>query len=194
MTYHISPRFTADDFSEHWNLEDKIEVFIDRIKGWHLGVANEIIKRDIQGRDLALLHIVASFFEMISKYNSGYLGERKSKEHFRKGVSLVFPDIEPSAEDFINALYKNIRNGLYHIGRPGPNVIFDKNLPGSIGYNSEEDMILVSTDQFVEGISLRFDSYARALRNSANTELRSNFERRFDFDNNLAPRENRGQQ
>ena len=193
MTYHISPRYTVDDFIEHWTLEDKIEVFIDRIEGWYLGVANEIIKRDIPGRDLALLHLVSSFFEMISKYNSGFLGEGKSKEHFKKGVRLVFPDIEPEADDFINALYKSVRNGLYHIGRPGPNVIIDRNLPGSVGYNTQDNMIMVSPDQFVEDISIRFKAYARALQIPSNIELRSNFEKRFDSDNKMTPRINKSQ-
>ena len=194
MTYHISPRYTVDDFSKHWTLEDKIGVFIDRIEGWYLGVANEIIKRDIPGRDLALLHLVASFFEMISKYNSGFLGEGKSKEHFRKGVRLVFPEIEPEVEGFIDALYKGVRNGLYHIGRPGPNVIIDKNLPGSVGYNAQDNMIMVSPDQLVGDISIRFTAYAQALRNPKNIELRSNFEKRFDSDNKLVPKLDKDQQ
>lgn len=171
MTYHVSPRYTVDDFSEHRTLEDKIEVFIDRIEGWYLGVANEIIKRDIPGRDLALLHLVASFFEMISKYISGFLGEGKSKEHFRKGVRLVFPEIGPEAEGFIDALYIGVRNGLFHIGRPEPNVIVDNNLPGSVGYNAQDNIIMVSPDQLVGDISIRFAAYARALRNPKNMDL-----------------------
>jgi hypothetical protein len=192
MTIHISPRHTADEYIEHWTLEDKIEVFIDRIEGWYLGVAKEIIKRNIPGRDLALLHLVSSFFEMISKYNSGYLGEGQSKEHFRKGVRLVFPGIEPEADDFIDALYKGMRNGLYHVGRPAPNVIIDRNLPGSIGYNAQDNMIMVSSDQLVEDVSIRFEAYARALRNPANIELRANFEKRFDSDNKLVPKVDKG--
>jgi hypothetical protein len=186
MTYAISPIHTTDDFKGHWTLADKIEVFVARIEGWHLGVANEIIKRDIPGRDIALLHIVTSFFEMISKYSSGFLGERKSKEHFRKGVRLVFPEIEPQAEDFLDSLYKHVRNGLYHIGRTAPNVIIAKDLPGSVGYNSQDDLIMVSPDQLVEDISIRFAAYAKALRNPENERLRSNFEKRFDSDNRLA--------
>jgi hypothetical protein len=183
MKIHISPRYTSDDFKDHWSVDDKIEVFIDRVEGWQLGVAKEIIKRDIPGRDVALLHIVASFFEMISKYNSGFVGEGKSKEHFRKGVRLVFPDIETEAEAFIDALYLGVRNGLYHIGRLAPNVIIEKNLPGSIGFNTQDNLIILSSDQFVEDICIRFEAYARALRDPSNSNLRHNFEKRFDSDN-----------
>ena len=183
MKFHISPRYTSDDFRDHWSLDDKIEVFIDRVEGWQLGVAKEIIKRDIPGRDVALLHIIASFFEMISKYNSGFVGEGKSKEHFRKGVRLVFPEIEPKAEAFIDALYNGVRNGLYHIGRPAPNVIIETDLPGSIGFNAQDNLIILSPDQFVEDIYICFEAYARALRNPSNSRLRSDFEKRFDSDN-----------
>jgi hypothetical protein len=187
MTYSISPRHTIDEFVDHWTLDDKIEVFIDRIKGWQIGVAEEIIKNNILDRDLALLHIIASFFEMISKYSSGFIGEGKSKEHFKKGVRLIFPEIDSESEAFLNSLYKSVRNGLYHIGRPAPNVIIAKNLQGSVGYNAEDDMIMVSPDQLVEDISIQFEAYARALRNPSNSNLRSNFEKRFDADNNLKP-------
>lgn len=185
MTISISPIHATDDFKDHWTLADKIEVFVARVEGWQLGIANEIVKRDIPGRDLALLHIVTSFFEMISKYNSGFLGEGRSKEYFRRGVRLVFPEIEPQEEAFLDSLYKYVRCGLYHIGRPAPNVIIAKNVPGSIGYNSQDDLIMLNPDKLVEDISIRFSSYAKALRNPEKVRLRSNFEKRFDSDNVL---------
>jgi hypothetical protein len=187
MPIRISPRHTADEFSQHWTLDDKIEVFVDRIQGWHLGVAKEIIQRDIPDRDLALLHIVASFFEMISKYNSGFEGHGNSKEHFQKGVQLVFPGIGVVEKTFLDSLYASIRNGLYHVGRPAPNVIIDRNLPGSVGYDEHNNIIKISPDQLVEDLWIRFEAYARALRDPSHLELRRNFEKRFDADNDLAP-------
>jgi hypothetical protein len=186
MTYSISPIHTTDDFKGHWTLADKIEVFVARVEGWHLGVAKEIIKRDIPSRDLARLHIVTSFFEMISYYTSGIVRERKSKEHFQRGVRLIFPEIKPEAKAFLDSLYKYVRNGLYHIGRPAPNVIIAKDLPVSVGYNSQDDLIMVNPDQLVEDVLIAFAAYARDLRNPENKQLRSNFEKRFDSDNRLA--------
>jgi hypothetical protein len=185
MVFAVSPRHTSADFKGRWTLDDKIEVFIARVEGWQLGVANEIIKKDIVDRDFALLHIVISFFEMISKYNSGFIGDGNSKEHFKKGVRHVFPEIEPEAEAFLDYLYRYVRNGLYHIGRPASNVIISANLPGSVGYNAQNDAIMVSPDQLVQDITLRFAAYAKALRDPANSQLRSNFEKRFDYDNKL---------
>jgi hypothetical protein len=33
MAISISPHHTAEQFQDHWTLDDKIEVFIDRVEG-----------------------------------------------------------------------------------------------------------------------------------------------------------------
>ena len=62
-----------------------------------------------------------------------------------------------------------------------------EDIPGSIGFNAEGNLIMVSPDQLVEDIAIRFEAYTRALRNPSNLQLRSNFEKRFDWDNKLEP-------
>jgi hypothetical protein len=73
--FAISPNHTTLNFQDHWTLEDKIDVFITRIEGWQIGIAKEIIQKEIAHRGFALLHIVFSYFEIIWKYLDGYIGE-----------------------------------------------------------------------------------------------------------------------
>jgi len=186
MPFAISPRHTSDDFQGTLTLDNKVEVFIARVEGWQLGVAKEMIQKQVPYRAFALLHMLTSYFEMIAKYHAGFVGQRRSREHFKKGVRLVFPAIEPEAEAFLNSLYDSVRNGLYHTGMTGSNVILADNLPGSVGYNSQHNMIMVSPDQLAEDLWIHFAAFAAALRDPANAELRSNCERRFDSDNALA--------
>lgn len=183
--YRISPRHTSADFEGHWTIDDKIEVFVDRVQGWQLGVATEMIRRQIPERALALLHIVTSFFEMLSKYYSGSLERRGSKSHFQQGIRLAFPAVAPEEQRFLDSLYDHVRCGLYHIGSPSPKVMIATDTPGSLGYHQEADLIVVNPDMLVNDLCICFDSYAQTLRDPNRTQLRRNFERRFDFDNHL---------
>ena len=79
MKYSISPLHTTDRFTERFSLDDKIDVFVARIEGWQLGVAQALIENKVQHRGFALLHIVISMFEMIGKYRAGFTGKGKSR-------------------------------------------------------------------------------------------------------------------
>ena len=186
MKYFISPRHTSELFRDGWTLDDKIEVFIARVEGWQLGVARQMIEKNIEGRDLALLLILTSYFEMIGKYVEGYVANDRSRHFFRRGLRDVFRDIEPSEEDFMDSLYENLRCGLYHAGRPGSNVILNDAAPGAVGYQEENDLIMISPTILLEDLEIHFRSLAEALRDPSNSRLRSNVEQRFDHDNALA--------
>ncbi|MCD4673288.1 MAG: hypothetical protein K8R77_11550 [Anaerolineaceae bacterium] len=121
--FAISPNYTTLDFPGDWTLDNKIDVFVDRIEGWQIGIAKEIIQKKIPHRGFALLHIVFSYFEMVGKYLTGYVGSNKSKYYFRKGVRATFPEIETEEEALLNALYSSVRNGLYHVGMTKTNVM-----------------------------------------------------------------------
>ena len=180
--FAISPKHTTLDFPNGWTLEDKIDVFAARIEGWQIGIAKEIIQKDIDHRGFALLHIVFSYFEMLGKYLDGYIG-RESKKYFRKGVKATFPEIGTEEEIFLDLLYSSVRSGLYHVGMTKINVVLIDNISGSIGFNAESKLLAISPDRLVEDLDIRFHQYLGELRNPTNVKLRENFERRFDYDN-----------
>jgi len=101
--YAISPKFTTldfPDFPDGMTLENKIDVFEDRIDGWQIGIAKKIIQHEIQHSDYALLHIVFSYFEMIGRYISGSIGDNRPSPNFKKGVKATFPEIGPNEKNF----------------------------------------------------------------------------------------------
>jgi hypothetical protein len=185
MRYLISPKHFSDDFTSGWTLEDKIDVFEARIQGWQLGIAKSLASENLQDAQLAILHLVSTYFEMIGKYIKGYLGDDKSKMHFEIGFRHVFPDIEETESAFMDSVYRNLRCGLYHLGRPAPNVILNDDAQGSIGYHEQHDMIMVSPTKFLSEVEQNFEAYVRGLRNPSNPKLRRRFEARFDHDNRL---------
>jgi hypothetical protein len=184
MKFAISPIHTTDDFPAGFSLEGKIDVFSARIEGWQLGIALALEEKQIPHRGFAILHILLSLFEMIGKYREGYLGNSKSKYYFKLGAQFVFQkDLGPEQETFLEALYKNVRSGIYHIGMTSPQVLLVDEIPGSIGFQSGTRAIAISPDKLAIDLTVRFRDYIGELRNPQNVELRLNFEKRFDYDN-----------
>jgi len=91
MPIAISPHYNREDFPNGISPDQQIEVFVDQITGWQLGIAREMIRQNILHRHFAVLQIVTSYFETIAKYVEGYDQEGSSEEYFKKGILMVFP-------------------------------------------------------------------------------------------------------
>ena len=186
MSFAISPKHNVEDFPSGLTLDDKIEVFIARVEGWLIGPALEMISKGVSHRAFALLSIVTSYFEMIGRYTEGYLGRDRAGHYFKHGLKLVFRDMTlPDGEDLLDALCDRVRNGLYHVGMTKPRVLLvDANsVPGSIGYNPTQDLIVIAPDTLVDDLRIHFLAVANDLRDKTRAKLRANFEARFDYDN-----------
>jgi hypothetical protein len=188
MPFAISPNHSAEEFDHPLNLNEKIEIFIDRVQGWQIGPARAMVDKAIPHRGFAQLLIVISFFEMLGKYRAGFLGEGKSAQYFKEGLRWIFPAIGEKDTAVLDSFYTSIRNGLYHLGITMPNVMIIDAIPGSFGFNEERQALAISPDRFVEDINVRFQIYASELRDPVNKELRAAFERRFDDDNMWKPK------
>ncbi|MEX1247479.1 MAG: hypothetical protein WEA61_03265 [Anaerolineales bacterium] len=180
MNYAISPIHSFRDFGNSITLDQKIEIFCERIRGWQIGPALEMTKLNMFGRGFAQLNLVMSYFEMIAKYSHGFVGRGKSAYHFKIGLCLTFPQIQPEETRLMDSFYKTIRSGLFHDGMANVPVILYDDIPGSFGYSEENDQLVFAPDRFVEDVSIKFDEFISQLRDPAQFELRANFEKRFD--------------
>ena len=187
MPFAISPEHMSGDFGEELTFDDRIDIFVARVKGWQIQPALEMRERDIPNRGFAQLHIVISYFEMVGKHRAGFIGEGQSGRYFKEGLLYTFPDIQANEVDLLDALYKKVRNGLYHVGMTMPNVVLADESPGSIGYHEDSGAVALNPDTLVEDISIRFEVFSEELRDRNNESLRCNFVARFDSDNGLVP-------
>jgi hypothetical protein len=181
----LSPRYSTakfPNFPHDATLEDKINIFEDRILGWQIGIAKEILQRGIPHSDLALLQIVVCYFEMLGIYRSGYLGDRQSPSNFKTGFRATFPEIPEADEAYLDNFYDKVRSGVYHVGQPKAGVILSCERDTSIGFLSGTRILVICAKILVEDIEIKFRQYMAELRNFANVELRRNFEARFDYD------------
>jgi hypothetical protein len=185
MAYAISPHFQDIDFPSGMSLDQKIELFADRVKGWKLDIAQQCAD-NIPHSGFAVLDIVCSYFEMIAKYQDGFTNDGKigtSEKYFRKGFENVFPNLSDPPpevrEKILKKLYKDVRCGLYHAGITGPNIELSGDFNFSVKFVSPPDKVQINPHRLVPDLERHFQSYIRQLRDHKNEDLRKKFEARF---------------
>ena len=183
MTVVISPKHSSDDFPNGMEQKDKIKVYYARTMGWQLIPARETADK-IKNSEFAVLHIVMSFFESIAKYREGYCEEGKSKEYFRKGFELIFPEVFADIPDlttrkcYLDSLYSKARCGLYHSSMTDAGILISNDIPHV--FDIGPVAIVMNPSKLVEAMIDYLDQYLEELQNDA--KLREKFEKRFDFE------------
>jgi hypothetical protein len=208
----ISPSYQDSVFPVPRSIDDKITIFEDRIFGWKLDIADQLVNGKI-GPDgsqelsptlhagYAALDIVFSYFEMIAKYEDGYLDFGKSEHYFRQGVYSVFPamrnyqvpaevpgvqGIVVSLVDYVlDLMYIGVRCGLYHSGSTSGRVVLSEGFRGPFVFDPQNISLGINHRLLVPKLKEHFTSYISRLRDEGNPELRSNFDARFDFDSRV---------
>lgn len=176
-----SPNYLIDQF-EKFEIDEKITVFEDRVKGWIFDVCENILVLGIPNYEFAILKITCSCFEMFGKFSRGYLGNDQSKKHFKIGFKAIYCQTydEKSADLF----YSYIRNSIYHTGFVSPNVLISQSVDKPFGYN-ENNLLILNVKVLLRDLRDSFHQYVCDLRNKENDILRENFKARFDFESNL---------
>jgi hypothetical protein len=189
----VTPRRKFSDIPKNITLDYKIDVFSERINGWKLDIADQLIngKYDEQGRIIAegnphagyaVLDILLSYFEMIAKYQDGYLGTSESEHYFKKGIRMVFPDSQTAdqntVEKLLELLYHGTRCGMYHAGVTDTRIFLMGTENPPIFFHKGK--LFINPHKLVVAIKNHFDEYISQLKDVKNSRLRQNFEKRFD--------------
>ena len=186
----VTPFHKRSDFPEVLTVDNKIQIFYERITGWQLDIADMVINGvkvnkgtvivQIVGSGFAALNIVLSYFEMIGKYRDGYCHKNKSREYFSKGLEMVFPELCKNYQWLPDKMYDNIRCGLYHHGLTESEIILKgEGLPPITPLEGE--VLLVNPHTLVSEMKKHFETFREQLKRDE--KLRANFEKRFDNDN-----------
>jgi len=199
----VTPKIRFKDLPKEITLDVKIDLFSDRVKGWKLDIADQLINgvRNEKGEIItegnphagySVLDIVLSYFEMIAKYREGFIGEyrngrlyQNSKEYFKKGVYMVFQkelaQKDPYiVENFLNTLYSGARNGTYHNGFAGTGILIQGGDSPTMVFSSNIKQVIINPHKLVLVLKYHFMDYITQLKDKNNTELRNSFEKKFD--------------
>ena len=193
----ISPNYRDTDFPHPLSLDNKITVFLDRISGWQLDIADKcingekdpsgnIIRQPLTGAGFATLSIVLSYFEMIAKHRDGFQNTGRSEHYFKEGVRSVFPILTTYprrvVDDLLDALYKGTRCGLYHCAITNSKILLTGETRSPMVFKPTIPRLIINPHLLVPVLKNHLETYGRDLRNTSNTQLRQDFEARFDYD------------
>ena len=177
----MSRHYLWAEFPPKPTIENKIVIFADRVKGWQLYPAEEIIDMTPHS-GFIVLYSLMHYFEMIGKYITGSEGEGESKKYFKIGfkdvASYLGPGVQDLSEMDLDNIYKKVRSALYHTGLTGHGVVLTGAADNSIEVKNAN--ITINPNKLVVSLHKHFDAYLERLHNPDELELRQNFEKRFD--------------
>lgn len=177
----VSSKSRRSDFPdggwEKWPFEEKVKLFQEQIQGWVIDVARDIKQKQIAHADFAILSMLLSYFENISKFIEGYDGKYNSKEHFINGIKQVYPG--KLQKKTIALFYDQARNGMYHVGLTGSKVELNCSIDCGLVY--KKNRFIICPEKLINEIQGHFDKYLQELNDSRKRSLRRNFEKRGKF-------------
>lgn len=200
MSFQISPQFLDSKLQPGCSLEDKIDVFEDRMNGWLLQHAYALLDEKYTRRKdagFAVLTLVTAYFEPIESYHSGRPSNHHSKAFFRQGFLRVFPNLPATlksngfagadqlAIDIADEVYIHLRCGLFHEGGTKHKLVVRQDtaplglmldvITGDVG------SIVIDPARFLAEVQNHLNNYVVQLRDTSKTSLRQNFETFFDL-------------
>ncbi|NDD64919.1 MAG: hypothetical protein EBZ36_13250 [Acidobacteria bacterium] len=176
----ISPKHRLSDFDGSPNLDEKITIFEDRINGWFLEIAGQLLSMEGEGsefrsQDFAVLAVLAVYFEMVAQYHTGKESKGKSQTQFCAGISFVFPGQYNEQQQI--KIYKSLRCALYHNGLTKGAVVGRKH---EKAIEFEDDLVWINPTSLLHEIRNNFMDYILILRNPANVCDRRKFQTIYD--------------
>ena len=124
---------------------------------------------------------------MIAKYYDGFAQNGLSRQYFKDGVYLVYPHYmqhqqQAAIDSLLDVLYEKARCGLYNGGMTGSSILLTSTTTDALAFNYQTRNIIVNPHILVSDLRQHLSDYIQQLTVVTNTQLRQNFERRFDFD------------
>jgi hypothetical protein len=188
---------------EEWSLELKIDVFLARIDGWHLEVADRCINgwenpdgqpcinaihnglklKHIPDSGWAVLQIVLNYFEIIGLFKFFKKSKVKDRQFlFEKGVFDVFPEFSGQKPNIAGILYSDLRGGLYHAGmKSGRIFLRHAEPPLALRYDHQNNLLVVDPHVFVPRLRQHLAEYGERLRHPDETALRAKFDAAYQI-------------
>lgn len=188
----ISPNFFLDpDESEHVmtekimhahydenSISTKIMIYEDRINGWFFDIAEFLKENPHSG--FVILMIAISQIEGIEQFRMGRTTDvRETKDVLKNSLRRIFT-IPSQHQEALDILIEDVRHGFFHDGIIRKRVLLTNDPNSAISLGSNQKSLLINPHLFLEAVRSDFRVYITKLTDQENTELRSNFEKRWN--------------
>jgi hypothetical protein len=190
---YVSPKYTLEDLTSR--KVDQITVFEDKVIGWtlnHADVLASLTNPNARHAGFAILMLCTAYFESIEAFLQGTSSKNQSGAFFRKGFLRVFPNLgvgrtpplSPNDRDtLVNAIYDEIRNGLYHQMNVKSRVAITqsgKTIDFILDAKNNPTAIVLDPWEILKEIKRDFAAVIAKLRDTSQTKLRNDFTKYFD--------------
>lgn len=159
------------------DIETKILVYEDRVKGWFLDFARKLTKE--RNSEFVVLMICMNYLEGNQQFREGRVSSNwESTEMLKRALKRIFPD---NSEEEIDFLIDKVRHGLFHDGmtRRGAVLRYGLSIPFFFFTVNDEKWIEIEPDLFLRNIEKDFESYIQILKDKNNKKERENFEKHY---------------
>jgi hypothetical protein len=181
---NVSPSYTAAKI-ESRRLEDLIDVFEDRIRGWYLSKAYLLDSRD-ENSAYAVLQLAASVLVAVERCRTGQVEDGHERELFVSAFQLAFafdPRSSPDVAPWFSRIPELIHQWLQALplSQAIPVLV---NVEGplpmrAVGSDDPERLIIeINPQRFLDAVAAFFQDYVRQLREAIGEpaeSLRTNF-------------------
>jgi len=198
----ISWNHQDTDFAQPPAFDDKVGIFYERVWGWQLHIAELCLDggKDHEGKvklpkiphsAFAAMQIMLSYFEMIAKYEDGFVPanpkQGQSAKYFKAGVKSVFPSLasekQADVDAFLETFYEKARCGLYHMAHTEAGIVLTGEQQEALRFDLANKVLAINPHRLPAVLKDHLDGYRRKLLDAANADLRKKFEDRYDYDN-----------
>jgi hypothetical protein len=198
----ISWKHEDTDFPHGPSFDDKVAIFYERIWGWQLHIADLCLnggKDHASKMDLpsiphsafATMQIMLSYFEMIAKYEDGFVPanpkQGQSAKYFKEGVKSVFPSLtnqnQLEVDSFLETLYEKARCGLYHMSQTEAGIVLTGGQQEILRFDPVKKELVINPHRLPAVLKTHLDDYRKRLLDASNSSVRQKFEARFNYDN-----------
>jgi hypothetical protein len=172
-------------------IEQKIEIFSERVLGWQIDVAEEMSRQFFEalsandvGKPMrhcgfAVVSVIFSYFETVAQYLQGASSNRMSADFFAYGFRSVYP-VSGFDDAQIRIIYAYIRCGLYHSGLTRPGVTIYEGYQPTFSFDMG-GRLLLNPFTLVRDVKRHLLGYVGRLRDGSEAELRQRFEVVFNW-------------
>lgn len=174
-------RHYSDSHLVDSTFETRVAIYEDQIRGWFHDQAR-ILEKNSDHAGFVLLLVSLAYVEAYAIFMRGEDSKNKSAEFFREGFKDVFnPQGQPASmiDRAIDALYAEVRCGLFHTGMPRGKVIlgrYKNPVRIELDRTGQDVVIWIDPHGMLEQIETHLSSYVTRLRDPKENELRENFD------------------
>ena len=176
--------YIIEDEDIDYDLNAKIKIYKDRIKGWSLDICEKLL--DDPNSSLIILMICTAYLESNQQYRDGKISKGNSGEVIKKALRRRFI-VPKDHEHLLDLFFDAIRCGLFHDAMIRKNTLIKYNIPDAIMVDEvKKQIILINPKKLFEVIKLDLKEYVEDLEDNNNQELRENFEKLWDKQHDIS--------